>query len=503
MRKKIFSPFYISLSLLLAASAGCSKGSLEINSTNPNLPSSVSPQYVLSATLTGSAYNHYAYGYGLEPFQFYMGYWAYSGDYGVSSADLTYANSTGDFNNNWNPQYTNMVNYKLIETESASDSLNNYYEAISKIMLAYHFGILVDLYNDVPYLDALQGGTINYPDYTPAATVYTSCIHQLDSAVALINSAPGTAANPQKYDVMFGGNMSEWIQFANTVKLKMLLHLTAYSAGASLITSELNGLTPASFLGVGQDAAVNPGYSNSEGSQQSPIWQNVGFNTAGSPNEGNELDRACTFAVTFYQGTNDPRDSLFYLPNQVAGVVKGRAFGSTNSGVEHNNTISAVGDGILKSPSEPAYLIPASESLFLQAEAAELGYISGDPATLFNEGVSESFRILGVPSYATAATTYTSQNDARVNYSVSTDKMTTIITQKWAAMNMFDPIEAWDDWRKLGIPAGLPVSIYPGTIAPHVPYRILYPVSEYNYNSENVAKEGTISNITSKIFWMP
>jgi hypothetical protein len=32
---------------------------------------------------------------------------------------------------------------------------------------------------------------------------------------------------------------------------------------------------------------------------------------------------------------------------------------------------------------------------------------------------------------------------------------------------------------------------------------LLYPTSEYSYNSANVAAEGTINNLTSKIFWMP
>jgi hypothetical protein len=79
----------------------------------------------------------------------------------------------------------------------------------------------------------------------------------------------------------------------------------------------------------------------------------------------------------------------------------------------------------------------------------------------------------------------------------------TIILQKWAALNGIDPVESWSDWRRLGIPADLPVSIYPGTTATHVPFRLLYPTSEYSYNGANVNAQGTINNLTSKIFWMP
>lgn len=498
MSKRISSPLFIGLSVLLATAGGCAKGSLEINSTNPNLPSSVSPEYVLSAALTTSAYNQFYYS--TLPADYYMGYWANDAAIGISSSELDYQTNTSEYTGNWDAQYLNMVNYRLIETES-TDSLSANYEAIAKIMLAYHFAMLVDLYNNVPYLDALQGGTVDYPAYTGGSAIYTSCIHQLDSAITLINTAPATANNPQNYDVMFKGNMQSWVLFANTVKLRLLLNLTETATGPTLIQSELNGLTTGSFLGAGQDATINPGYSNSSSAQQSPFWQYFGYNTAGAPNEFNTIERACTYAVTFYQATNDPRDSFFYAPNDDS-VIRGRAFGSQNTG-EQNNIISGLGKGVLQSPEQPAFFFPAFESLFLQAEAAERGYISADPAALFQSAVSESFRLLGVPNYATAAAAYTAQNDARVNYTASSNKLQTIILQKWAALNSIDPVESWNDWRRLGIPTNIPISVFDGTVAPHIPYRILYPQSEYQYNTTNVDAQGTISNITSKIFWMP
>ena len=61
----------------------------------------------------------------------------------------------------------------------------------------------------------------------------------------------------------------------------------------------------------------------------------------------------------------------------------------------------------------------------------------------------------------------------------------------------------WNNWKRLGIPADLPISKFGGTTAPHVPYRLLYSQTEYQYNSANVAAQGAINNITSKIFWMP
>jgi len=139
----------------------------------------------------------------------------------------------------------------------------------------------------------------------------------------------------------------------------------------------------------------------------------------------------------------------------------------------------------------------------LQAEAAERGFIAGNAAALFKEAVTESFRILGVPDYENAAQLFYSQPSDKVNIDVSANKIRTIILQKWAALNAYDPFESYSDWRRLGIPADLPVSEYPGTTAPHIPYRLLYPTSEYHYNAANVNDQGTVNQFTSKIFWMP
>jgi len=180
----------------------------------------------------------------------------------------------------------------------------------------------------------------------------------------------------------------------------------------------------------------------------------------------------------------------------------GRAFGSSDVG-QGNDIISGIGPGILVAPTMDAYILPAFESLFIQAEAAQRGFIPGDAAALFKEAVTESFRLLNVPDYKNAAQTFYSQSDSRVNIDISPNKINTIILQKWAALNAFDPLESYSDWRRLGVPADLPVSVYPGTTATHIPYRLLYPTSEYHYNAANVNEQGKINQFTSKIFWMP
>ena len=168
--------------------------------------------------------------------------------------------------------------------------------------------------------------------------------------------------------------MSMWQKFGNTLKLKLLMHTTA--SPVMDIKGALNGLSADDFLAAGEDAAVNPGYQNVTG-QQSPQWADFGFVPAGQPTGNNSYFRACSYAVNFYNNNNDPRAAYFYAPNTNGDIV-GRPFGST--ALEHNTQISGPdGQGIIKSPSQDAVILPAFESLFLQAEAVERGYLSEPP----------------------------------------------------------------------------------------------------------------------------
>jgi len=495
--KQIIKPKLIiaGFSLIMAV-AGCRKSAFDINSVNPNTPSSVDPKYVLSASLASSA--SMVLGGNEDFINYWMGYWAV---YGITSSSILTYNITNDyFSDNWDKTYTTLENYHFIE-QSSIDPANAYFRAMAKIMKAYHFQRLVDTYNNVPYTEALSAGNF-FPKFDDAGSIYKDLVVQLDSAVIIIGQANvATVNNPGQYDILFKGQMNHWVHFAHTLKLKLLMHQTQLADGPAYITSHLTGLSSADFLGGGEDAAVNPGYSNSSQAQQNPQWQDVGFATNGSPSGFNQAYRANSYAVQFYNSTNDPRDSFFYALND-AGLIRGRAFGSSDEN-QSNTVISGVGPGILKSPGMDAVLLPAFESLFIQAEAVQRGYLTGNAGDLFKSGLTESFRLLGVPDYVNAARAYYQQASGKVNIDVSSNPIHTIILQKWAALNGYDALEAWSDWRRLGIPEDLPISIYPGTTAKHIPYRLLYPTSEYSYNATNIKTQGTINQFSSKIFWMP
>jgi hypothetical protein len=299
---------------------------------------------------------------------------------------------------------------------------------------------------------------------------------------------------------MFAGDNSLWIQFANTLKLRLLMRQTQMPGRDAYINAEIAKITANGGGFLDQDASINPGYANNDG-QQNPLYGY--FRTLTDlPTSGGQADywRAAQYAITTLQSYNDTsRLKLIYAKNDqgvYAGSVLGSQFNPPGQGA------SSLGTGLLKSVSQDAVILSAAESHFLQAEAIVRGYLTGNAQTEYEAGVTASFKFLG----ASGAAAYLAQSNVNTNWTLASGvpaQIALIIRQKWIAMDGVTPLEAYADYRRLGLPADIPISISPYKNPPdaHVPVRYLYPTSEYTTNADNVNAEGTIDYYTNKVFW--
>ncbi len=494
LKKLILGILMATLTIL----SGCQKDYLDINN-NPNQVTAATPVLVLPAALSSSGT------YFSTNFTFlnlWMGYWNWSGNYSIGTSDKNYQFTSNFGTGIWDNAYIILKNYDYIEKQGATLQ-QPLLQGMAKIMKALHFHILVDTYGNIPYTQALQGLSSAQPTYDDAKTVYEDLFKQIDAALTLFNDADklaaqgGTVLNPGTNDIMFKGDIAKWRRFANTIKLRMLLRQSEKADRQAFVQAQLAVLkaSPYGFLKSGENAAVNPGYVNSAG-QQSPFFGTYGYQVNNQPIEAYNINRGNKYGITFYQSTNDPRLARFYTP--VTGTTfNGTFFGTIAPLV--NSQVSGIGPGLLNNVNQPAYILTSHEAFFLQAEAAQRGWIAGDPKTVYQSAITESFVNLGLT--AADAVTYYSQATANVGWDASTDKIQAIITQKWASLNGWSPYEAWSDYRRLGVP-NVPISQDPSTSVKQIPVRLFYPQSEFNYNSAAVKAQGDISQFTSKIFWV-
>lgn len=369
-----------------------------------------------------------------------------------------------------------------------------YYEAIGEIMKAYHFQMLVDIYGDVPYFNALQRGEGATPVYDNAEDIYADLLVKLADAITLIKTTAeeDVVVAPGGDDTMFAGDMDKWIQFANSLRLRIIVRgansLNAQSEYAK-IESEGSGF-------IEDDVIVDPGYLKEEG-KQNPLWNTFGESPDGTETLTNRATVATEYIIDYLQSTGDPRIDYLYEEPETghAGV---------NQGVEqvaeqHNfEVLSNIGPGVLKGPDAGVVIFTLAENYFNEAEAALDGYGTGVAQDLYEAGIEASFAYLGVPLADEEGEDDNITNDYE-DYVATVDPVSleAIITQKWLALNGINALQSWFDYTRTGFPANLPKSLQAG--GKDRPVRLFYPASEKAYNPKNVPSQPDA--FTDKIFW--
>jgi hypothetical protein len=358
---------------------------------------------------------------------------------------------------------------------------------------------LVDCWGNVAYSEANRTADgILKPKYDDQQAIYEDLVVQLDSAINLIKTSPSDADEVGDYDIIYHGNMNLWAKFANTLKLRILMNQAGISGRSTYITTALSTTSSVGFLGAGEGAMLHPGYVQSTG-KMNPFWERFYKQDGSQQADGLGYFVPGQDACDFLVANNDPRKLRFFTAYSGTNI-QGNYFGALVLNLP--SVTSKLGPGLLKSFNQDAPIMTDFEALFLQAEAAQLGYISGSAKAFYERAVTQSIIYMGGPlGTAADAATYLSQPaKPLVNFDASPNKIQTIITQKWMALNGISALPIWDDYRRTGYPDFIHFSQDPAKLSSKPPTRLLYPQTEIGTNNENVMAQGTISAF-DKLFW--
>jgi hypothetical protein len=226
--------------------------------------------------------------------------------------------------------------------------------------------------------------------------------------------------------------------------------------------------------------------------------------------EADQFNRANNFLLNLYRNNNDIRYQYVYDAAQTP--LSGNTYYGYNYGesLPNSDPYKAInssgvgGPGLARSPGQAQWIFTSVESMFLQAEAIQRGWLPGNPLTAYQAAVQESFIWLGVPNAVTVANAYLAQANPVVSWTLAAtpaDKIRLIALQKYIALAGINNFEAWVDYRRLGVPTNLPLSMSTSRSGYIIPLRLIYPQNEYNYNNANVTAEGSIDPQTKTVFW--
>ncbi len=488
----------------------CKKQFLDVN-TNPNSLPTASPNFVFTNALNTTASNEV---FQNETGSYFAGLWTQSSSYILSSTIFAYTFTNGDFNY-FDPIYNNLEDYQYV-IENADANQQSALKGPAKVMKAYLFQKLVDLYGNVPFTEALQGVKNLAPKFDDQKAIYESLIPLLDSAIKDLKANAFSGAF-QSSDITFNGNTAKWARFANSLKLRILIRQSRIVGRDAYITAEIKKAVAegSGFLGIGEDVGVNPGFQPTTG-KLNPFYERFGYNATGSAqgfaryprptlNLFNELiSRNDTFRlkrIAYAKGGEDPNNPGVSKVAEILSNYVGTPYG-VGSGYTAPST-SYIGPAVIVKGqfNRPLYLMIAAESQFLLAEAvqrygAALG-LANTAQQYYEQGVRESFRLDGATS--AQATLLLTSGKPEADWTASPDKLKAIWLQKWLAFDNFEGLEAWSEVRRTNYPV-IPQSASASATA-KPPVRLYYPNTELGSNKANVDAQGNIDVFNTRLFW--
>ena len=387
----------------------------------------------------------------------------------------------GTYEGTWNLLYRNLRDANnLLALAETTD--NGGYQAAALTLRAWMLANLTEMYGDVPYSEALQGKeSIFLPKYDSQADIYVAILDDLQNAVNAAAKGGSMAG-----DILYGGNTDNWAKLANSLRMRYLMRLENKwdelgIDGAALMQGIVN--SGVHFTSNDDNGAV-PYLSATN------RWP---LNTArvGSFDEKRMSQRI----EGVLKDLNDPRMEILFRvvdnpdSDEFIGVPNGLSEDAASNFNGGANNQSRLGFRFREEPASVEMMIMHySELMFIVAEAAQKGYISGNAADFYNAGVEANMSYLGIAD----ASDYLANADV----ALTTDELERIATQKWLSLFMVGN-EAWYDYRRTGLPALTPG---PNAVLSELPVRIQYPTSEQVLNTANyeaaVSSQGPDENTT-------
>ncbi len=496
MRRNYFIYAFTALSLLLTAGVSCKKF-LDVNkNVNDPTPSSVPLSFILSAAERNISQNT-ALGTGLgNTMAVYMHQVT-----GRVAADRYGAGSSG-----WDGLYGALSNLNVIINRGTEEG-RLAYVGIAKILKAYAFSILVDVYGDIPFseFDRFSDG-ITQPKFDKGSDVYPVLFTLIDEGIADINNPAVNPSKPGNDDYIYKGNLTRWVKAANTIKLKLYTQVRLVKNVQSQVTALLSN--PASLINSQAESFALP-----YGTQGTTDDRHPAYGDYNATQRGGQLFSPWLYEImkgwnpNILTGLADPRIP-YYIYNQKSAIggTNGTPencteyrdggfisilFGSSGPCRDGSNSqtysllgiypaggrfndsaaksITNVGGGAVAGTGAlPHMFISYADRLYLEAELILAGLAPGDARAVFSKALDESFNQVDyvittfvkpgtagapqtVPAVAPQAGAYKTGVLDAYDAASAAKKMEYIMTEKW--INRFEnPVDNYTDYRRTGYP---------------------------------------------------
>jgi hypothetical protein len=518
----------------------CTKNFDKINE-DPNQPAEVTTPTLLTGAMKGLCDDIYDEWWGGRQSMLYAQYWCQRN---YPSEDR-FAIRQSVNNQYWRLIYHDVMNLMEVirlnedpveKSKAAVYGDNNNQIAVATILKVWAMQMMADTYGNIPYSEAFKGTidpatSIPTPKYDAQPDIYANFLTELSAAVAMIDETlPGFTAG----DVVFGGDMTKWKKFGNSLRLRVAMRMAgtespAYKT-ANAIVAEVgtdgfmtsNG-DNAAFAYVGGGAMNSPLYD--------AFWTSArnDFTTCKTlVNLLKGVDDTLNSKVNPFKGLTDPRLQIYSRPRKGAyiGMPYGMTEGQTQQYWGKKICPTFYGPAAYDPATAPVILNPKYGPVFMEFAEVEfmLSELNGFSQTEYVDGVRASIEHWRDVSAllegwdATRVNDFTAETEAFLLALPAASKET-VLTQKYLAF-FNQAYQAWFEYNRTGEPEfmlkpgeiasvdgdGNPIYFTPLVIINTLPKRMTYPQQEFTVNGANATAAAIAvggDQMSTKLWWQP
>lgn len=502
--------------LSLVSLTGCTDTFDELNTNKTKLTvlGAAEYPYLFSKAQSSSSYAFWRYQVAQNLFaDLYAQYYATSATYFPSDR---YVVRMDWLQWHWTPIYTEVVpQLKTLLDQTDKSSAEN---ALASIMWVYTFHRVTDYYGPIPYFKA--GEPAASVAYDPQDKIYDDFFKRLDAATTVLKTKTGSKPYGS-FDLIYGGDVSKWIKFANTLRLRLALRISKADPPRAKTEAEA-AIAGGVMTDTADDALMVKSLNGDD------------FNGLAGISVWNEF-RMSASMESVLKGYEDPRIGVYFQPasgtKTYEGLRNGLLPAQLNEAVNSNDNNSNVGtrwvtgsgaawDGQKTTPQD---VMHASEAYLLRAEGALNGWNMGGTAqAMYEKGIELSMRQWGVTdaakiaAYVSSPKTPIAPGDALKSPAMASIPVKwgsseaiqreQIGTQKWLAL-FPDGLEAWAEFRRSRYPKLYPVAnsenadLPTGTFMRRIPFLTLE--KQTNATAVKAAESllGGPDKVTTPLWW--
>ncbi len=313
----------------------------------------------------------------------------------------------------------------VLEMSSEDEDWGTYLAAT--VLRAFIYQDLIDCWGEIPYTEALDPSNLS-PAYDDGQVVYEGVIDELDEALSHVTNSSTVCTN----FLYPSSTAGKWIQFANALKLKLLMRM----AGVKDVSSQVAALIAEDNFPT-EDVSYTGCWSNSS-TAMSPFYAEE-FSSAYGLTQLNIVANVAVIETMQQEDYTDPRLPAYFDTNSAGeyiGSVSGTNF-STSDNYKYWCQPVVSWD-------MPVNMITVAEIEFLIAEYYARYGSASSAQEHYNAAIQASFDAAGVEGADEYIARYPYDNS---NYKKSLGE------QKWVVLCGTNPFEGWCEARRLRYPA--------------------------------------------------